>query len=57
VPDADYYVPCDFLTDLKRRPATYGFKSTGRMKDPVVFVSKGDLLMPGAYNLDDITKR
>nr|XP_061794112.1 protein STPG4-like [Nerophis lumbriciformis] len=47
----------DFIEEADLNPVwkTYGFKGTGRERTPMG-LQKGDMLLPGAYNLTDSTQ-
>lgn len=40
-----------------KRPGTYRFKSDGRRLDPTPQIGKGDYLLPGAYDFEDMSTR
>jgi hypothetical protein len=39
------------------KPNTYSFKSDGRRIDPTPQIGKGEYLLPGSYNFEDINDR
>ena len=46
-----------FLTDIMKKPGTYRFKSDGRKLNPTPQIGKGEALLPGAYDFEDMTTR
>ncbi|XP_054654386.1 protein STPG4 [Dunckerocampus dactyliophorus] len=56
-PNPGVYYIRDFIEEahLNSIRKTYGFKSTGRKRD-ILGLPKGDLLLPGAYDLTDSTQ-
>jgi hypothetical protein len=51
-----YSVPSSW-DQMNKKPATYNFKTDGRKHDPVIRMKKGDYLLPGAYNFEDMQHR
>ena len=47
----------DFLSEGQKKPMSYHFKSDGRKHDPQPQIGKGALLLPGAYNYEDLAQR
>jgi hypothetical protein len=40
-----------------KKPGTYRFKSDGRRLNPTPQIGKGEALLPGAYDFEDMTTR
>lgn len=52
-PTPGSYQISDFVSDLHRRSASYGFRDAPRTKRPIDLQRKGELLLPGAYQFKD----
>jgi hypothetical protein len=40
-----------------KKPNSFSFKSSGRKLHPTPQIGKGDFLLPGAYEVDDLSNR
>ena len=46
-----------FVQEIFKKPNTYRFKSNGRKGDPMPQLPKGQYLLPGAYDYEDLADR
>ena len=57
MPNAYETTKTSFVTEILNKPNSFSFKSSGSKLHPTPQIGKGDYLLPGAYEFEDISNR